>query len=219
VQSYLYTLLQTNTTLNLVAASQASREALLVRHVEDSLSLLPFFDAAAAQQPLSLLDVGSGAGFPGLVLAIARPLWRVTLLDSLRKRVHFLEEVAASVPLPNVRCVWARAEEAAHDKLHREAYDVVTARAVAKLDTLAELSLPFLRVGGLFLAMKNADAAAEALSCSRAVSLLGGGALTTRPVATLGPDGRPFHVISCEKLQRTPPQFPRSPGMPKEKPL
>jgi 16S rRNA G527 N7-methylase RsmG len=152
----------------------------MVRHVEDALALLPVVDAALPQPnaAVRLVDVGSGAGFPGMVLAIARPLWRVTLVESLGKRTRFLDEVAQRAPVPNVRTLWARAEDVGRDAAMREQHDVVVARAVAELrcvplgrvvtpagaltaaalhcSVLAELCLPLARVGGVWIAQKNA---------------------------------------------------------------
>lgn len=107
----------------------------MVRHVEDALALLPVVEAALPQPgaPVRLVDVGSGAGFPGMVLAIARPAWQVTLVESLGKRTRFLDEVAQRAPVPNVRTLWARAEDVGHDAAMREQSDVVVARAVAEL--------------------------------------------------------------------------------------
>ena len=193
--------------------------------MEDSLSLLDAISAAVGPEraagPLRLIDVGTGAGLPGVVLAIARPNWRVTLLDSLAKRVKFLDDVVATTPLPNATTLWGRAEEAGRNPAHREQYDVVVARAVAELRILAELCLPFARPGGVWVAAKGPDSkGAEMAAASRAVSILGGGVLSVRDVATMSPDGvRPFVAVTCTKPRKTPDVYPRSPGTPKSDPL
>ena len=193
--------------------------------MEDSLTLLDVISAAVGPEraagPLGLIDVGTGAGLPGVVLAIARPHWKVTLLDSLAKRVKFLDDVVASTPLDNATTVWGRSEEVARTAVHREQYDVVVARAVAELRILAELCLPFARPGGVWVAAKGPDArGAELAAAARAVSLLGGGVMSVSDVATMGPDGlRPFIAVTCTKPKRTPELYPRSPGTPKSDPL
>lgn len=174
------------------------------RHFVDSLAavklnLLP--------QAARVLDLGSGAGFPGLPLKIARPDIDMTLMDSLGKRVDFLRE-AASVAGVAVTALHARAEEAARGEL-REAFDVVTARAVARLNVLCELSLPFVRKGGLFIAYKGAAAAEELREAARAITLLGGG---DAHITSAGIQGREACLITVRKLRGTPSTYPRRPG-------
>ena len=151
VRTFAATLLEKNKVMNLTGA--ATIDEVLTRHVADSLALLPAIeralgpDVSAANAKIRVMDVGSGAGFPGIALAIARPAWEVTLLDTLQKRTSFLDAAAAECGATNVRTLWSRAEDAGKvGSEHREAYDVVTARAVAELRILAELCVPLVKV-------------------------------------------------------------------------
>ena len=155
VRTFASTLLEWNEHMNLTGATTV--DEVLSRHVADSLALIPPIEAALASSTTSsspshtprILDVGSCAGFPGVALAIARPRWEVTLLDTLQKRVAFIDAAAEECGATNVKTLWSRAEDAGKvGSEHREAYDIVTARAVAELRTLAELCVPLVRVGG-----------------------------------------------------------------------
>ena len=143
-------LLDWNTRMNLTALT--APEDVAVKHIIDSLTA---YDAALFDGARTLIDVGTGAGLPGIPLAVYAPHLTVTLLDSLNKRVRFLTEVTAAMGLQNVRCIHARAEEAARTAEHRAAYDIVVSRAVARLLVLLEYTLPFVRVGGTLLALKG----------------------------------------------------------------
>lgn len=175
------------------------------RLVAASLALLSLLPADAT----SLLDVGTGGGIPGIPLAIARPELRVTLLDATAKKVRFLEEVIQDLRLSNASAVWGRAEDLGHDPTHRERYAVVTARAVARLATLAEFTLPFARVGGVVLLPKGAGAQDELDEAHHAIHTLGGSA---RPLD-------PSSVVALDKQAPTPPTYPRRPGLPARSPL
>lgn len=152
--------------MNLTAISGETDTARM--HFLDSAALLTLDDFSGA----SVIDVGTGAGFPGLPMKICRPDIRLTLLDSLKKRVDFLSEVCTAIGFDDVRCIHARAEEQVRQE--RESYDFAVSRAVARLNLLCELCLPFVRVGGAFIAMKGAEAKTEANEAGRAVSILGG---------------------------------------------
>ena len=179
--------------------------------VEDSLVLVPHLEGVAR-----LIDVGSGGGLPGLALKIARPDLRLTLLEANRRKVAFLVHACARLGLSEVDVVAARAEDAGHDAALRERFDAATARAVAALPILAELCLPFVRVGGRLLAMK-ADAAAEARAAVGALERLGGRleAVVDAPSAarSLG------QVVVVAKVAPTPAEFPRRAGVPARRPL
>ena len=158
--------LEKNRYMNLTAITDPVEFA--VKHIIDSLTLLPYIPPALG---ITLADVGTGAGFPGLALAIVREDLQVTLVDSLRKRIVFLQEVVAALGLQNVSCIHARAED-----LTREgaAFDICTARAVARLDKLAKWVLPITKSGGTFLAMKGADVQAEVDEAKPVIEKLGG---------------------------------------------
>jgi 16S rRNA (guanine527-N7)-methyltransferase len=184
-------------------------EQIELRLFADSLALLPMVPPEAR----SLLDIGSGGGVPGLPLAIARPELRVVLLDATAKKVRFLEATARELGLENVVAVHGRAEELARDRQHRERYDVVTARAVARLVTLVELALPFLVVGGRALLPKGSAAADELTEARYATGMLGGSAAS--PIDAIAGT----RVVVIEKRRPTPAEFPRRTGVPNTSPL
>lgn len=169
------------------------------------------FDGGAA-----LADVGTGAGFPGMVLKILRPALEVTLLDSLGKRLDWLEEVRTELGLAGVRTVHARAEEYAAK--NRESFDAVTSRAVAALPMLAELCLPLVRTGGVFLAMKSVDSDQELAQAQNAIRILGGRVEKTVDYAIPETDVR-HRVIVIRKAEKTPDKYPRAFAKMKKNPL
>ena len=179
-------------------------------HGEADTARLHFLDCAAllTVQDLkgcSVIDVGSGAGFPGLPLKIAQPDMRLTLLDSLDKRVRFLSDTCALLGFDDVQCIHARAEDA---KELRGQFDAAVSRAVARLNLLAELCLPFVKVGGVFLAMKGPGAAEELEEAARAIDLLGGGEAEILPYALPGAE-QAHSVVRIRKLRETPEKYPR----------
>lgn len=211
----------------ILLTATTDREEALVRHVDDSLALLPILDRCAAstpsassQSPLRLIDVGTGAGLPGMILAIARPLWHVTLLDSLKKRTTFLQAAVAEMDLVNVDICWARAEDAGQDPTHREQYNLVIARAVAELRILSELCLPFVALDGHFIAAKGGGVKGEeeVVQGKRAIKELGGRMLFIKEVDSIGPHGNRTAVV-VQKEKKTPGKYPRRPGTPKKDPL
>ena len=162
--------------------------------------------------------MGTGAGLPGIPLAVYAPHLTVTLLDSLNKRVRFLMEVTAAMGLQNVRCIHARAEEAARTAEHRAAYDIAVSRAVARLPVLLEYTLPFVRVGGTLLALKGRAYAEEQKEARRAAEVLGGGRITARPVHLPGLDDVRA-ILTVTKERQTPAAYPRGGGAPTRRPL
>lgn len=166
-----------------------------------------------------LVDVGSGAGFPGLPLAILRPDLRVLLLDSQAKRVSFLDAVVRELGLGNVRTLHARAEDAAHDPPLREGFAIAVARAVAPLPVLCELLLPFVRIGGRMICYKGPAAGEEIAAGNRAAELLGGGPLNACAVALPSQPHWQHQVVVGEKIRKTLRQYPRKAGLPGRKPL
>lgn len=206
-------LLDWNTRMNLTALT--APEDVAVKHIIDSLTA---YDAALFDGARTLIDVGTGAGLPGIPLAVYAPHLTVTLLDSLNKRVRFLTEVTAAMGLPNVRCIHARAEEAARTAEHRAAYDIVVSRAVARLPVLLEYTLPFVRVGGTLLALKGRAYAEEQKEARRAAEVLGGGRITARPVHLPGLDDVRA-ILTVTKERQTPAAYPRGGGAPTRRPL
>ena len=168
--------------------------------------------------PLLCLDVGSGAGFPGLPVKIMRPALQMTLLESSRKKIAFLEHLVQCLGLSGVELLWARAEEAGQDAHHRERYDVVLARAVADLAVLVEYCLPLCRKGGCVIAQKGADIEVELTKATPAIHLLGG-RLAEVKTLHLPRLKEPRTLVLIEKVEQTPAKYPRRPGMPGKRPL
>lgn len=184
-------------------------------HFLDSLSLLRYGTVPGTGE--DVLDVGSGAGLPGVPLAILCPGTHFLLVDALRKRVDFLAEVAAAA-VPNVRALHARVEDMARQPEYREHYPLVVSRAVAPLPVLTELLLPFARVGGIVYAYKGPGVAKEWTQGERAAKILGG--QLRDPILTPLPDKAWQHqLIPIEKKRSTPPKYPRRPGIPQRRPL
>jgi 16S rRNA (guanine527-N7)-methyltransferase len=207
---YLDLLLAANATMNLTRITH--REAAEVQHVGDALTLLPFIPAG----PISIADVGSGGGVPGLPLAIARPEAAVMLIESTKKKAAFLASAAKELGLANVQVIAQRAEEVGQSD-RRESFDLAVARAVATLDWLAEWCLPLTKVGGKMLAMKGKRAAEELPAAARAIRALGGGAAIVHPSEL--PGAQNLVVIEIPKQRKTDARFPRDPTIAKGKPL
>ena len=210
LEAYASLLLEKNKVMNLTAITQPDQVATL--HLLDCAALLPLSPLAGK----SVIDVGTGAGLPGMVLALLTPDARFTLLDSLGKRIDFLQEVCDDMGLTHVTCVHARAEEFAGQ--HREQYDVAVSRAVAQLNVLCELTLPLVKVGGRFIAMKSTSSDQEIQEARSAVSQLGGRIAAVRDYDVPQTDVRHRAVI-IEKVKATPRQFPRSFARIKKSPL
>lgn len=211
-ERFLALLLEANRRLNLTRVVEPDAVARL--HLLDAVAALPLLDRLA---PARALDLGSGGGVPGIPLALARPGLRWTLVDSVGKKVDALRGFIAELDLATVDAVADRAELVGRDAAHREAYDLVTARACAALPVLVEYALPLLRVGGALLAWKGAISAGELRAGGAAAAELGGGAPLVEPagVAALG-DHR-FVVVRKERP--TPSRYPRRPGEPSRRPL
>ena len=207
-------LLEWNERMDLTAVTD--EEDMLDRHYADSLFPLAF--PGMIPETGSLVDVGTGAGFPGLPIAIARPELRVTLMDAQKKRLNFLQAVVDELGLRNVWLVHARAEDAARVAQHREQYDRAVARAVAPLPVLAEYLLPFVRVGGQALCWKGPALAEEIKAGRRAAFLLGGTVEEARPVSFPGRDWQ-HSLLPLRKERPTPKLYPRKAGTPAKKPI
>ena len=203
-------LVEKNKVMNLTAITEPADIAAL--HFLDSAALLTLADFKNKQ----VADVGTGAGFPGMPLRIVEPSIRLTLLDSLNKRVDFLKEVCEDLALTNVDCVHARAEEFAAKK--RESFDIVTSRAVANLQMLSELCLPLVKVGGYFLSMKAVDSDQELADAKHAIEVLGGQVEKVETYAIPGTDVS-HRLIFIKKIKETGKKYPRAFAKIKKNPL
>jgi 16S rRNA (guanine527-N7)-methyltransferase len=192
---------------------------ILVKHFLDSLScLLAINSKRSPKQALRVADVGSGAGFPGLPLAIMRPDIQLTLVDATEKKCAFLRHMVSALGLPNARVVHARAENLGRDREHRGHYEWAVARAVARLPVLLEYLLPLTRSGGRCLAQKTETARAEIQDAKRALAVLGGEVENVLPVELPG-IAEPRHLIVIKKVAATPDGYPRRTGVPAKRPL
>ena len=212
LQAYLTFMLATNEQFNLTAVRDPSEA--WMRHILDSLSLLPFIGQAE-----SLMDVGSGAGLPGLVVAIMRPEMDVTLVEATGKKAHFLAEAAAELELDadRFRVVQARSEDLCNDPEYRETIDVVTARGVGALRALIEYTLPLIRWEGCLLAMKGARGEEEVKEARQSTGLLGGQlSAVHRALPGINEDAC---IVEIEKIKPSPERFPRAYGIIKKNPL
>ena len=217
-----------NQRFNLTAIS--GYEEVQCKHLLDSLSCILAFpqdervqgipDTVPLQrpaQPLLVIDVGSGAGFPGLPLKIMLPDIRMTLLEATAKKITFLRHMVEELGLQDVEIIHGRAEELGQVAEHRERYDLVVARAVATLPVLLEYCLPLCRVGGRVVAQKGEDVREEVETAQNALSILGSALVDIKPVVL--PCLSLRHLVVVDKISRTPPEYPRRPGIPSKKPL
>lgn len=204
---YLALLLDANTRFNLTGITDP--EQAWTRHVFDSLTLVPVIASLEAK---TIIDIGSGGGLPGIPLAIALPEMQVMLIEATGKKARFLSDVVARLALKNVKVIAERAETLGQDEHHRERYDIVLARAVGKLPTLLELTVPFANIGGHLLAMKGEKAPEEIAESKKALHMLHSHVIDsiTTPTGT---------IVVIEKQRKTPHMYPRKPGEPKRAPL
>ncbi len=215
-QLYYDELVAWNRRFNLTAVTDY--EQVQIRHFLDSLTCLLVNGERARQPVMRVMDVGSGAGFPGLPLKIVCPSLQLTLLEATGKKVQFLKHVVEGLALEGVQVIKGRAEEVGHSAQHREQYDLVVARAVAELPVLAEYALPFCRLGGRFVAQKGSAAEVEVASAERALAILGG---HLRRIHTVELPGlaEPRRLVVVDKMALTPEKYPRRPGIPSKRPL
>ncbi len=209
--NYYALLIERNKVMNLTALTEPGDVAL--KHFADSLMLLKY---AEIGEGASVIDVGTGAGFPGLVLKIARPDIKLTLLDSLNKRIGFLREVCDALELSGVELIHSRAEDGSRTEL-RDSFDIAVSRAVAALNTLCEYDMPYVKVGGRFIAMKGKGAEEELCAAENAIKALGG-RLQAHHSFRLADAGERA-IIEIGKVAPTPDQFPRKSKQIKNKPL
>ena len=215
-ERYYQEMLAWNSRVNLTRVT--GLEEVQTRHFVDSLSAASALPDGGLGPGSSLIDVGSGAGLPGVPLKIAYPETTVVLLEANGRKASFLENLVRVLELKDVRVVRSRAEEAGHSRDLREAFDVAVSRAVAQLEVLVELTLPFCKVGGVTIAQKGADVSAELERARSAIHLLGGGETWTKEVLPPGSTISRSLVVT-EKAMATPDRFPRRPGIPAKRPL
>lgn len=211
LDKYADLLVETNKSLNLTAITDP--DEIVYKHFIDSLSLLTCVEI---KNGAKVIDVGTGAGFPGVVMLIARPDLKITLLDGTNKRLVFIKNVLDEIGL-EAEIVHMRAELAGKDIKYREKFDLVTARAVANLNTLAEYCMPFVKVGGIFAPMKSSKTEEEVSAARGAIKALGGKIEEIKPLIVANCGER--YVIITEKISQTPPKYPRASAQISKKPL
>lgn len=210
---YYELLTEWNSFMNLTAITEY--EDVLKKHFVDSVSLIQAVDV---RKELTLIDVGTGAGFPGLALKIAYPELKVTLLDSLQKRIQFLDAIIEKLGLEGIETIHGRAEDFAKPQKLRESFDLCVSRAVANLSTLSEYCLPFVKVGGYFIPYKSEKIAQEKEEAEKALELLGG--KFERQVEFMLPSSDIYrNLFVIKKVKETPKKFPRKAGLPAKEPI
>ncbi|MCI9360058.1 MAG: 16S rRNA (guanine(527)-N(7))-methyltransferase RsmG [Hungatella sp.] len=216
-QFYLYyeLLIKWNEVMNLTAITEMNQ--VVTKHFIDSLSLIKIVDNLASTG-FSIIDIGTGAGFPGIPLKIAFPNIKITLLDSLNKRVRFLDEVIGKLNLEDIETVHGRAEDLGRDKKYRESFDLCVSRAVANLSTLIEYCLPFVKKDGLFISYKSGKIEEELSQAKTALKILGGEIMNTITFQLPRADGERC-LIKIKKMRNTSNKYPRKSGLPGKEPL
>ena len=212
-ERYFELLVEWNEKINLTAITD--KEEVYLKHFYDSSA--PILQGLIPNETIKLLDIGAGAGFPSLPMKILYPQLDVTIIDSLNKRINFLQLLAQELDLDGVHFYHGRAEDLAQDKNFRAQYDFVTARAVARMQVLSELTIPYLKVGGKLLALKASNAPEELLEAKNALNLL-----FSKVEDNLSydlPNGDPRYITVVEKKKETPNKYPRKPGIPNKRPL
>ena len=212
-ERYFELLVEWNEKINLTAITD--KEEVYLKHFYDSIA--PILQGLIPNETIKLLDIGAGAGFPSLPMKILYPELDVTIIDSLNKRINFLQLLAQELDLDGVHFYHGRAEDLAQDKNFRAQYDFVTARAVARMQVLSELTIPYLKVGGKLLALKASNAPEELLEAKNALNLLFSKVEDNLNYAL--PNGDPRYITVVEKKKETPNKYPRKAGMPNKRPL
>lgn len=212
-ERYFELLVEWNEKINLTAITE--KDEVYLKHFYDSIA--PILQGLIENQPIRLLDIGAGAGFPSLPMKILFPELDVTIIDSLNKRINFLHLLAEELGLNGVHFYHGRAEDFAQDKAFRAQFDIVTARAVARMQVLSELTIPYLKVGGRLLALKASNAPEELEEAKTALNLLFSKVEDNLQYEL--PNGDPRYITIVEKKKETPNKYPRKAGMPNKRPL
>ena len=212
-ERYFELLVEWNEKINLTAITE--KDEVYLKHFYDSIA--PILQGLIENQPVRLLDIGAGAGFPSLPMKILFPELDVTIIDSLNKRINFLHLLAEELGLSGVHFYHGRAEDFAQDKAFRAQFDIVTARAVARMQVLSELTIPYLKVGGRLLALKASNAPEELEEAKNALNLLFSKVEDNLQYEL--PNGDPRYITLVEKKKETPNKYPRKAGMPNKRPL
>ena len=212
-ERYFELLVEWNEKINLTAITE--KDEVYLKHFYDSIA--PILQGLIENQPIRLLDIGAGAGFPSLPMKIFFPELDVTIIDSLNKRINFLHLLAEELGLSGVHFYHGRAEDFAQDKAFRAQFDVVTARAVARMQVLSELTIPYLKVGGRLLALKASNAPEELEEAKNALNLLFSKVEDNLQYEL--PNGDPRYITVVEKKKETPNKYPRKAGLPNKRPL
>ena len=212
-ERYFELLVEWNEKINLTAITE--KDEVYLKHFYDSIA--PILQGLIENQPIRLLDIGAGAGFPSLPMKILFPELDVTIIDSLNKRINFLHLLAEELGLSGVHFYHGRAEDFAQDKAFRAQFDLVTARAVARMQVLSELTIPYLKVGGRLLALKASNAPEELEEAKTALNLLF--SKVEDNLQYVLPNGDPRYITVVEKKKETPNKYPRKAGMPNKRPL
>lgn len=212
-ERYFELLVEWNQKINLTAITE--KEEVYLKHFYDSIA--PILQGLIENQEIKLLDIGAGAGFPSLPMKILYPQLDVTIIDSLNKRINFLQLLAEELDLEGVHFYHGRAEDFAQDKSFRAQFDIVTARAVARMQVLSELTIPYLKVGGKLLALKASNAPEELTEAKNALNLLF--SKVEDNISYTLPNGDPRYITIVEKKKETPNKYPRKAGMPNKRPL
>lgn len=210
-EDYMHLLLEWNEKINLTAITE--EDEIILKHFIDSLTISKYIE-----KEKTIVDVGTGAGFPGIPLRIARKDLKVTLVDSLNKRILFLNEVIQKLGLKEIETLHYRAEEFGQNKKYRESFDVATSRAVANLSTLVEYLLPLVKVGGICVCMKGSEIKEELENSKKAIEILGGEIQEVEEFYLPGTDIKRSIVI-VKKISSTPKKYPRKPGTPAKEPI
>ena len=212
-ERYFELLVEWNEKINLTAITE--KEEVYLKHFYDSIA--PILQGLIENQEIKLLDIGAGAGFPSLPMKILYPQLDVTIIDSLNKRINFLQLLAEELDLEGVHFYHGRAEDFAQDKAFRAQFDIVTARAVARMQVLSELTIPYLKVGGRLLALKASNAPEELEEAKNALNLLFSKVEDNLQYEL--PNGDPRYITLVEKKKETPNKYPRKAGLPNKRPL